>query len=172
MFDFVKKLMSCGKKTLKLVIEGEPVVQARPKFGRGGRVYEPKKCTDAKAKIRAVAEREMITQDFAKAHKEMAVIFNICFYKGIPKFKPKWWRYAAWLGLIAPVGRTGDLDNLVKLAQDSINGIVFYDDSQICELHAYSRYSLNPRTEIEIEALYTNIGDIKEAVKRTEGSVE
>lgn len=165
MFEFVDKLMSCGKKTLKIVIDGEPVVQARPRFGKGGRVYEPKKCTDQKVKIRTAAEQEMVKQGFAKAHKDMPIILNICFYKGVPTCKPRWWKAAARLGFVAPVSRTGDIDNLVKLAQDSINGIVFFDDAQICEVNAYARYSENPRTEIIIEALYTNVGEIKEAIK-------
>jgi Holliday junction resolvase RusA-like endonuclease len=33
--------------------------------------------------------------------------------------------------------RSGDTDNRIKAVSDSANGILWYDDSQIDELHAY-----------------------------------
>lgn len=171
MFDLIDKVMSCGKKILRLNISGEPVAQARPRFGKGGHVFEPKECTLAKICIKDTAQVEMISQNFAKAHKDMPVILNVCFYRPIPKSKARWWKMAARLGFILPTAKYKDVDNCVKLVSDALNGIAFVDDSQVCDIHAYARYSDNPRTEIIIEALYTNVGDIKDAVK-LEGSKE
>lgn len=168
MFELIDKVMSCGKKMLHLDISGEPVAQARPRFGKGGHVFEPKECTLAKIRIKDMAQVEMISQNFAKAHKDMPIILNVCFYRPIPKAKARWWKLAAKFGLIAPVAKYKDVDNCIKLVSDALNGVVFHDDCQVFEIHAYARYSENPRTEIVIEALYTNIGDIKERVKLEE----
>lgn len=45
----------------------------------------------------------------------------------------------------------GDLDNVLKALLDSLNGVLWVDDSQIVELHAY-RYDdrHNPRVELRI----------------------
>lgn len=43
-----------------------------------------------------------------------------------------------------------DLDNMVKLLADALNGIIWADDSQIFNLHACKLYSANPRIELEI----------------------
>lgn len=48
--------------------------------------------------------------------------------------------------------KAGDLDNRLKVTLDALNGIVFVDDAQVVELHAY-RYEdkRNPRVEVEIQ---------------------
>ena len=46
-----------------------------------------------------------------------------------------------------------DIDNCIKLIMDALNKIYWHDDSQICILHAYKRYNIKPRIDIEIEKL-------------------
>ena len=55
---------------------------------------------------------------------------------------------------------TPDLDNLVKLVSDALNGVFYKDDSQICSIQAIKAYSNDlewnndhPRTEVEIEEI-------------------
>lgn len=50
--------------------------------------------------------------------------------------------------------RTGDVDGALKVLLDSLTGILYNDDSQVEELHAY-RYDdkANPRAEVVVEAL-------------------
>lgn len=48
--------------------------------------------------------------------------------------------------------RAGDLDNRLKVAIDSLNGVAYEDDAQVRELHAYLYDDKdNPRVEIHIE---------------------
>ncbi len=50
-----------------------------------------------------------------------------------------------------PTKRRRDLDNCLKVLQDSLTGLVYADDSQIDELTIVRAYDeKNPRTEIEI----------------------
>ena len=44
----------------------------------------------------------------------------------------------------------GDLDNHVKAVLDALNGVVWQDDSQVVELHAF-KHKGDPLIEIEIE---------------------
>lgn len=40
-----------------------------------------------------------------------------------------------------PIGRVGDLDKLVRSCLDALTGVLFDDDSQVCEIAAYKAYS-------------------------------
>jgi len=44
-----------------------------------------------------------------------------------------------------------DVDNLIKLIFDALNGIFWRDDTIICKLESEKRYDLRPRTEIYIK---------------------
>lgn len=46
-----------------------------------------------------------------------------------------------------------DLDNLVKLAADALNGIVWVDDSQIVKLTAAKWYGAEPSTRVVVRVL-------------------
>jgi crossover junction endodeoxyribonuclease RusA len=49
--------------------------------------------------------------------------------------------------------KAGDLDNRLKVAMDSLNGLAWHDDGQIVEIHA-RRFDdkTNPRIEVEVTA--------------------
>jgi Holliday junction resolvase RusA-like endonuclease len=49
-------------------------------------------------------------------------------------------------------GKTGDVDNYSKTAQDALNGICFHDDTQICDLVSRKRYG-RPSLMIRITEL-------------------
>lgn len=46
--------------------------------------------------------------------------------------------------------RYGDLDNHVKAVMDALNGVVWVDDAQVVEMHAY-KIEGSPRIEIDID---------------------
>ena len=48
-----------------------------------------------------------------------------------------------------------DVDNLLKLVCDALNGVAWKDDSDIASIFAVKGYSEHPRTEIEIKYLTT-----------------
>lgn len=50
--------------------------------------------------------------------------------------------------------RSGDLDNKLKCLFDALKGVVYADDKQIVEIHAF-RYEdkFDPRVEVEIQPL-------------------
>lgn len=49
--------------------------------------------------------------------------------------------------------KSGDLDNKIKVLLDSMNGVVYADDGQIVEIHAFrDDDKSDPRVEIEIRS--------------------
>ena len=55
-------------------------------------------------------------------------------------------------GEIRP-GKRPDLSNTLKLAEDSLNGVVFRDDSLICEHHTRKVYGVQPKLVITVREL-------------------
>jgi Holliday junction resolvase RusA-like endonuclease len=136
--------------TIHLVIPGEPVAQARPRFSSQGghvRAYDPAKSRDYKQYIRLAASQQMGTTP----PLEGALALGMCVYRAIPKSFSKRRRDAAERGEIWPTTKP-DLDNYVKAAKDALNGIVWADDSQIVSyIEPFGKfYSDKPRIEITV----------------------
>ena len=55
----------------------------------------------------------------------------------------------------SPIWHTGrpDTDNLVKFVADSLNGVYWLDDSQICVLDCIKVYDEHPRTEVLVSTI-------------------
>lgn len=58
----------------------------------------------------------------------------------------------ALAGKIRPTTRP-DVDNYCKAVLDSLNGVVWIDDAQICSLHVYKVYDEKPRVTVTVEEL-------------------
>jgi Holliday junction resolvase RusA-like endonuclease len=78
-----------------------------------------------------------------------ALRLAVVFYLPIPQsWSQK--KTSAALSRVLPHVSSPDLDNLVKLVNDALNGVFWIDDRQIIALHAQKFYSDNPRTVVEI----------------------
>ena len=66
------------------------------------------------------------------------------FYKPKPKTADKKINYPH---------KKPDIDNLIKLTLDSMNGLFFLDDKLVCEITAGKYYDENARTEVLITEL-------------------
>lgn len=109
-----------------LQIKGNPVPKGRPRF-TNGRVL-----TDAKSRA---------AEESFKWHLKAA---------GAKKFEGP---VKVELHFHRSDKRRCDLDNLIKLAWDSMNGVCFADDSQIVELHAVlERGHDDPGTWLKVSA--------------------
>ena len=77
----------------------------------------------------------------------LRVLINAYF--SIPASKPAKWRLAALEQKILPTKKP-DIDNIIKGVADSLNKVIYVDDTQIVALKAYKFYSDRPRIEIFI----------------------
>lgn len=101
-----------------------PTAKGRPRLGRGGRVFTPKKTHEAENVIATMARYEMKSAPPSKN----PIILNIKAVFRIPKNVKKSIR-EQMIG--SPYVSTPDKDNIEKLVSDSLNKICFEDDRQI-----------------------------------------
>ena len=132
---------------MQITIEGKPVPQLRPRATRIGnsiRLYDPKTTTDYKNLVKWTAK-----QQWKQKPLECPLVVELDIYRQIPKSTSKKRRKLKNERVIRPVVKP-DIDNYSKGILDSLNGIVYKDDSQVVSLIANKYYSDNPRVEINV----------------------
>ena len=115
---------------LRLTIPGEPLPKQRARVLRTGRTYTPARTREA----------ENVIRWYTVVARQKAGVRGL--ERGPLSLTARFYRSTA---------RTADLDNLVKLVTDALNGVLWHDDRQVVQLHAarFDRQK-NPRTEIEV----------------------
>jgi len=121
------------------VIVGKPVSKGRPRFGRaknGGMVaYTPFKTRKYEQEVKSLFQIAM----FGKAMLEGPVKVTITAYFNSKK-KTGWHTSRP------------DLDNIIKVILDSMNGIVMEDDAAVAQIIASKQYAEGEeRVEVQIE---------------------
>ena len=129
---------------LSFTIDSPPKVKKRPRSSLGGKfMYNPsKKDEDDVRKIIASALPDFVIL-------EKPIILECSFFLKTPVSFSKVNTLLAEDGQILPSGRP-DVDNLLKLIQDAIIGIIIKDDNLIVKVVASKFYSVEPRTEVFI----------------------
>ena len=130
-----------------ITIDGKPQPKERPKVYNGHGIT-PTRTRNYEA---------MIASLWLQKHYptlEGAIKVDIEFYYPIPQTWSKKKKEAAERFDIVPTVRP-DLDNLVKIVLDGLNGIAFEDDKQIALIWSQKLYSRNPRTEVYVSRLST-----------------
>lgn len=98
----------------------------RPRLGRGGNVYTPKKTLEAEMAV---------GWQFKQANRGHRVDADSAF----------------GVALTFHGAREGqDVDNMTKLVLDGLNGVCWKDDRQVVEIHARKVPADSPRTEVSI----------------------
>ncbi len=120
--------------TFRFIIPIDPIPWKRPGQSRFGR-YDLQKAV--KNQYRAIFTRSMDNHPPLQGNVRLFIYFFMPTPKSLPKKDRDNWH-----------SKKPDLDNLTKLVMDSMNGVCFRDDSQVCLLIAMKGYSDNPRTEI------------------------
>lgn len=113
----------------QVTMEGEPASKARPRLGKGGNVYTPRRTVTAEEawrwRLREVASAPIADRAFA---------VTLRFYSGL------WTRK--------------DIDNMIKLVLDASNGVVWADDRQVVGIDAWLvRGAAQPRTELTLRTV-------------------
>lgn len=127
-------------------LKGQPIGKGRPRFTRQGRAYTPAKTKDYEHRLAAAASDAMQDLGYEPATGQCSV--HVLAQFEIPKSWSKKRREAATRGEVSP-GRP-DIDNVVKIALDAINGVVFEDDAQVNRINATKRYG-DPLMLVSVE---------------------
>ena len=129
----------------QLVLLGNPIPKGRPRFTRSGIAYTPPKTRAYEKRIATAAQARMgKNSPFAGALR-----VDVIAYIPLPSSMRKKDKIAALSFKLLPAKKP-DIDNLAKAALDALNGIVWYDDSQICQLSIQKVYAASGRLEIKV----------------------
>lgn len=125
---------------------GEPRGKGRPRVTRNG-TY-----TDSETK----AYEQKIIAYYRKTFggytwpDEAFISVKVIAYYPIPKSATKAAKAAMQAGKMFP-SRKPDIDNVLKVVLDALNGVAYKDDSRVVRVEAEKRYSFVPRLEIRLE---------------------
>lgn len=128
----------------------EPVEQARPRavrFGKGVRMYDPKKVAVFKRQLGMLAKQQMIDRGLEPYDGPLEV--HMEFYRPVQASISKKERARRLSGAHRPTVKP-DLDNYIKSTSDALNGIIWGDDNCIVSLEAKKYYAERPHLTVEI----------------------
>lgn len=133
-----------------ITIPGEPVPQARMKVSSRGKfahIYEPPKCAAAKKEIRASIKKTIaeIPDYVMPINPHIGFVFLMEIPKSIRKSEKELYNSGRLKHLKKP-----DVDNLLKLYLDCMDGLVFEGDQKVSLSFSFKLYHPNPKTVIWI----------------------
>lgn len=135
---------------LYFTFEIEPVPQLRPRTSaRGGhvRVYDPPKVKQFKSIL-----HNLVTEQYDKPPMTGALSVSLLFYRPIQRSLSNIERQRRLSNQHKPTVKP-DVDNYIKSTLDSLNGVLWEDDSQIVKLTAEKRYAEKGKIIITVTQL-------------------
>lgn len=133
---------------VSFIVPGPPTPKERPKLNKFGRAVTPEKTLAAERRVEEIAREAMSGRDpfFGPIRLLITLVFET------PSGWVKRQREDAISGFMPHVA-TPDLDNVEKMVCDGMNGVVYYDDSQVAEKHSRKRYGRGNRIEVTAEVM-------------------
>lgn len=135
---------------ISFTVYGEPVPWKRPRFnGKSKHVFEDSKVKDYKAKV-----IEAFEESGGKVYeKDVPLRMSVDIFMSVPKSASLKKKYHL-IGDERPTKRP-DNDNFYKGIADALNGVAYYDDSQIVSTEINKFWSIDPRVEVTIREVKT-----------------
>lgn len=137
---------------LEFAIPGEPQGKGRPRFSkRGGFVqtYTPTKTKSYEELVKSEYIRQC-GNIMADSNDCIHMEITACF--GVPKSTSKVNRLRMLMNLIHPLKKP-DIDNIIKVIADALNGIAYKDDKQITRIFAEKIYSDTSCVKVKITSI-------------------
>lgn len=138
---------------IQFTVYGTPVGKGRPKFSTfNGRAaaYTPQKTVNYENLVKLSVQQQQ--KGLKPFDKDVPLQADIIAYFPIPKSTSKKKREAMLNGEMYHTKKP-DADNITKCILDALNGIAYYDDSQIVYVRVKKNYSDEPRAEITIHEI-------------------
>lgn len=132
---------------LTFEVPGEPRGKGRPRFSRNGNTY-----TDSETR----AYEKKIAAYYHQAHGDFRlpdsalIALEVTAHYQIPKSATKAIRASMEAGTVRP-SRKPDIDNVLKIVLDALNGVAYKDDSRVVFVAARKIYGNEPKLVIRIK---------------------
>lgn len=128
-------------------VDGVPQGKGRPRFTKSGNTYTPEATKRYEAKVRFCYRGYCKNKKLDGALKMQILA---CFEP--PKSTSKKLRMQMLSGEVRPTKKP-DIDNIVKVIMDALNGVAYDDDKQIIQIEANKKYAEHSAVYIEIERI-------------------
>ncbi len=109
-------------------------------------IYTPKQTTQYEKLIRA----SYTTVSKIFFDKNTPLVISITALFSIPKSMDKKLKNSMLTGDILPTKKP-DSDNIIKIILDALNGVAYWDDSQVCRVYFEKMYAEKPETRVLIK---------------------
>ena len=124
---------------IEFVVKGTAIPKARPRVTKRGITYTPSKTKDFENYVKLVAS-QYAPKELLKGALEMELHFFFQRPKSLPK-------------KVTHHLKKPDVDNTSKAILDSLEGIIYKNDSQVVSLWVTKGYNQSPRVEVTITEL-------------------
>ena len=134
-------------KKIEFTVSGPPKGKDRPQFNRqSGTVFTP---APTKHYEQAVQSAYLNTAGtyMAEADQPMAIYVRAFFE--IPASDTKKKKERKLRGFLKPTKKP-DVDNILKIIMDGLNGLAYVDDKQVVDAQVKKRFSSEPRVEVTL----------------------
>lgn len=148
---------------IHFTVPGEPQGKARARTYRNKYTGKSRTVTPEKTELYENWIKTCYLQQCGNVKLDGELIMRVTAYYGIPNkpkkpdwlkrdIKPKQLKELMKGQCIQPTKKP-DIDNVIKVVADSLNGIAYKDDTLIVEVIAIKHYSEDPRIEISIDEM-------------------
>lgn len=147
---------------IEFIVPGEPQGKQRPKFttiGGFARAYTPKKTAEYEKKVKALYNMTAKQSGSRKFEEDEPVKIEITAYYKIPASVVKKDKLRMLAHKLLPLKKP-DIDNVVKIILDALNGVAWADDKQVAVIIAQKEYAVNPGVYIKISEMETETDDV------------
>lgn len=137
---------------IQFTVLGEPTGKGRPKFSTfngHAMAYTPQKTVNYETLVKLSYQQQCNDKPY---DKDIPLRAEITAYFPMPKSTSMKRKKMMLDGQIRHTKKC-DADNLAKAVLDALNGIAYYDDSQVCELSVSKLYGDNPRVIVSISEI-------------------
>ena len=135
---------------IQFEVAGKPMGKQRPRFKRIGqfvKTYTPEETVNYENLVKYNCQEAMAELNFdGWFNDEPLEVFVLSCYE-IPKSYSKKRNEDALHSRLFPTKKP-DIDNLLKIVLDSLNGVAYHDDVQVISAHVDKKFAKSPTTKV------------------------
>lgn len=134
--------------SVQFTIPGKPMGKQRPRHTKSGMVYTQKETVNYEQWVRLCYQEQVGNKTFMT----YPVLVHIEAFFGMPQSTSKKQKELMLKGIVKPTKKP-DVDNIIKIVLDGLNGIAYADDKQVTMVSCIKKYDEQERVQVSIVSL-------------------